>query len=461
MKSIRQKSIKYILAVFTLLCLMFNSINTYASDATYKNWNEVATAMEEHLLNGADIYREGGSEKAKEAKDSINVAYYKFYEKLGFEKTVMASISGSRGSDVEHQFYLAKKAISDSKTPDEVDTEIQKLIQMLHEDADTLDGVSSENTANESNAELGSTTDNTNTQTDTNTQTQSQTNKQGQDFVTFMAALGLTLREGLEAILVIAAIIAYLVKTDNKKHLKSVYLGAIAGIVFSIVLAIGFNMIAAIIGDAQSGASQEIFEGITMFIATAVLFYVSNWMLSKSETEVWNKYIKDQVDNSISRGNVYALIFTSFLAVSREGAELILFFQGMRSNIANSPYHMWLGLGVAIVILIFVYILITRLSIRLPLKPFFMATSILMFILCMSFIGKGVFELQEADIIGRTIITAMNGFTIDFLGIYDRVENFLAQVILLIITIVSVVMHMQNNKKIKAELNQKNKRERR
>ena len=122
---------------------------------------------------------------------------------------------------------------------------------------------------------------------------------------------------------------------------------------------------------------------------------------------------------------------------------------------------MWLGLGVAIVILIFVYILITRLSIRLPLKPFFMATSILMFILCMSFIGKGVFELQEADIIGRTIIPAMNGFTIDFLGIYDRVENLLAQVILLIITIVSVVMHMQNNKKIKAELNQKNKRERR
>ena len=55
----------------------------------------------------------------------------------------------------------------------------------------------------------------------------------------------------------------------------------------------------------------------------------------------------------------------------------------------------------------------------------------------------------------------MNGFTIDFLGIYDRVENLLAQVILLIITIVSVVMHMQNNKKIKAELNQKNKRERR
>jgi len=217
-------------------------------------------------------------------------------------------------------------------------------------------------------------------------------------------------------------------------------------------------MIAASIGEAQSGASQEIFEGITMFIATAVLFYVSNWMLSKSETEVWNKYIKDQVDSSITKGNVYTLVFTSFLAVSREGAELILFFQGMRSNVANSPYHMWLGLGIAIVVLVFVYILITKLSIRLPLKPFFMATSILMFILCISFVGKGVFELQEADVIGRTPIPAMNGFTIDFLGIYDRVENLAAQFIILIITIISIVMHTQNSKKIKAELEQKNKK---
>lgn len=447
MRFLRQKSIKYVLAVFTVLCLIFNTFNTYAEETSYKNWNEVASAMEEHILNGANIYREGGSEKAKEAKDSINIAYYKFYEKLGFEKTVMASISGSRGSDVEHQFYLAKKAISDSKSPEEVDAEVKTLIQMLHEDADTLDGVGSEEGTAKDSAGA-----------DTDKAAQSNTNKQGQDLITFMAAFGLTLREGLEAILVIAAIIAYLVKTDNKKHLKAVYIGAVAGIVFSMVLAVGFNMIAASIGEAQSGASQEIFEGVTMFIATAVLFYVSNWMLSKSETEVWNKYIKDQVDSSITKGNVYTLVFTSFLAVSREGAELILFFQGMRSNIANSPYHMWLGLGVAVVVLVFVYILITKLSIRLPLKPFFMATSILMFILCMSFVGKGVFELQEADVIGRTIIPAMNGFNIDFLGIYDRVENLLAQVILLIITVISVVMHMQNSKKIKAELDNKNKK---
>ena len=451
MKTKRLLNNKILFVVFTVLCLILNSFNTYATDAKkYKNWNEVATAMEEHILKGVDIYKEGGASKAKEAKDSINTAYYKFYERLGFEKTVMTSISGSRGSDVEHHFYTTKKAISDSKTAEEVEAEAKELIKMLHEDADTLDGVSSD--ADTQKTEETKAAEETKSATDNKGTT---TSTQGQEFTTFITALGLTLREGLEAILVIAAIIAYLVKTDNKKYLKSVYLGALGGIVFSIILAMGFNMLSASLGDAQSGASQEIFEGITMFLATAVLFYVSNWMLSKSETEVWERYIKTQVDRSISKGNVYTLVFSSFLAVAREGAELILFFQGMRSNMSNSPYRMWLGLGVAIVILVVVYIAITKLSVRLPLKPFFMATSILMFILCISFIGKGVFELQEADVIGRTVIPAMNGFTIELLGIYDRVETLIPQVILLIIAIISFVLHMQSNNKKRAELEKK------
>ena len=86
----------------------------------------------------------------------------------------------------------------------------------------------------------------------------------------------LILREGLEAILVIAAIIAYLVKTGKKKYISSVYIGALAGILVSIILAFLFGLLAG----AQSGIAQEIFEGIGMFVAVIVLFYVSNWMIS-------------------------------------------------------------------------------------------------------------------------------------------------------------------------------------
>lgn len=227
------------------------------------------------------------------------------------------------------------------------------------------------------------------------------------------------------------------------------------GIVFSVILALIFNVIANKVGDTQSGVGQEIFEGIAMFVAVAVLFYVSNWMLSKSEVEIWNQYIQTQVEQSISKGNMFALMFTSFLAVAREGAELILFFQGMRSNIMNSPYHMWLGLGVAVVVLAIIYFAITKLTIRLPLKPFFTVTSWLMFILCISFAGKGVFELQEADVIGRTIIPQMKGFTISLLGIYPRVETLIPQIILLVLIIISVIYQHNNNKRKRAELKAK------
>ena len=270
--------------------------------------------------------------------------------------------------------------------------------------------------------------------------------KNGAAWQTFLAVLGLTLREGLEAILVIAAIIAYLVKTNSRKYLASVYIGAGLGVLFSVVLAMIFNGIAASLGDAQSGAGQEIFEGVTMFLAVIVLFYVSNWMLSKAEAETWSKYIKDKVQQSIDKGSMYTLSFSAFLAVAREGAELIMFFQGMRSNITNNPHMLWAGLAVAIVILAIVYFAITKLSVRLPLKPFFTFTSVLMFILCISFVGKGVYELQEADVIGRTIIPWMNGFHFELLGIYDRYENLIPQLILLALTIFTYRYQLGKNK---------------
>jgi ofeT family oxidase-dependent iron (fe2+) transporter len=169
-------------------------------------------------------------------------------------------------------------------------------------------------------------------------------------------------------------------------------------------------------------------------------------MLSKAEAETWNRYIKDKVQQSIDKGSMYTLSFSAFLAVAREGAELIMFFQGMRANITNNPHMLWAGLALAVVILVIVYFAITKLSVRLPLKPFFTFTSVLMFILCISFVGKGVYELQEADVIGRTIIPWMNGFNFELLGIYDRYENLIPQIILLALTIFTYRYQLGKNK---------------
>ena len=381
-------------ACAALLMALLLALPVYA-EQKYANWQEVASTMGTVLDGAVEAYGAGGEEAGKKATEQVNVAYYKFYEKLGFEKTVMASISGSRGTDVEHQFYLVKKVIRDGGSQEELKSSVETLKSMLTEDAITLDGGEAAAQGNGSAAAADSA---------------GGSSSGGAAWQTFLAVLGLTLREGLEAILVIAAIIAYLVKTNSRKYLASVYIGAGLGVLFSVVLAMIFNGIAASLGDAQSGAGQEIFEGVTMFLAVIVLFYVSNWMLSKAEAENWNKYIKDKVQQSIDKGSMYTLSFSAFLAVAREGAELIMFFQGMRANITNNPHMLWAGLALAVVILVIVYFAITKLSVRLPLKPFFTFTSVLMFILCISFVGKGVYELQEADVTTATRISFLSLF---------------------------------------------------
>ena len=417
-------------ACAALLMALLLALPVYA-EQKYANWQEVASTMGTVLDGAVEAYGAGGEDAGKKATEQVNVAYYKFYEKLGFEKTVMASISGSRGTDVEHQFYLVKKVIRDGGSQEELKSSVETLKSMLTEDAITLDGGEAAAQGNGSAAAADSA---------------GGSSSGGAAWQTFLAVLGLTLREGLEAILVIAAIIAYLVKTNSRKYLASVYIGAGLGVLFSVVLAMIFNGIAASLGDAQSGAGQEIFEGVTMFLAVIVLFYVSNWMLSKAEAENWNKYIKDKVQQSIDKGSMYTLSFSAFLAVAREGAELIMFFQGMRANITNNPHMLWAGLALAVVILVIVYFAITKLSVRLPLKPFFTVTSVLMFILCISFVGKGVYELQEADVIGRTVIPWMNGFNFELLGIYDRYENLIPQLILLALTIFTYRYQLGKNK---------------
>ncbi len=414
----------------TVLALIFATGTTSFATAEkeYENWTQIADDMAVHIKVGVELYK---NDDPAGARDSVNTAYFKYYEKLGFEKMTMKHISGERGAAVENTFFHLKKHFRDGNPAEEAEATAETLITMLHEDANALDGGNSKNA--DSNKGLS-----------------------GAGIFTFLTAFGLILREGLEAILVIAAIVAYLVKTNNAKHCKVVYLGAILGIVASILLAIVFNIMATSIGEAQSGVSQEIFEGIGMFLAVIVLFYVSNWMISKAEAEVWSNYVQGMVESSITTGNRITLAFTAFLAVAREGAELIIFFQGLTSNKANSPMYLWAGIVVASIVLIFVYVAIQYFSVRLPLKPFFIGTSILMFVLCISFLGKGVYEFQEAGVIGRTFIPFMNGMTIDMLGIYDRVETLLPQIVLLAVTVVTVIVHLKRNEKLRKEFESEN-----
>lgn len=382
----------------------------------YMTWTSIVKQMEVHLNNAYNLYTQG---KNKEAYDEVNLAYFRYYESKGMEKITMGYLSGARKTAVENAFYQYRRNVKSDKNAKEVKEHKDMLIKMLYQDAMELDG-----TSGNSNGKSSGTA------------------------ATFIASFVLVLREGLEAILVIAAIIAYLVKTGKTKYVKSVYAGGAFGIVFSVILAILFSVIAG----AQSGIAREIFEGIGMFVAVIVLFYVSNWMLSKSEAQNWEKYIKSKVETSVTTGNKWLLIFTAFIAVAREGAELILFFQGVAVDGTEGRIAMWLAILLALLVLAAVFLVFRFLSVKLPLKPFFIATSILMYVMCFSFTGKGVGELQEAGLITKTAVSWMGNFNIDLLGIYATYESIIPQFIILLITVGLSVWAVKKSKKLTQDI---------
>ena len=384
------------------------------------SWTGIVKKMEVHLDNAYDLYTQG---KFKEAYDEVNVAYFRFYESKGMEKITMGYLSGARKTTVENAFYEYRRNVYSDKDNEMVKAHKDKLIAMLYHDAAELDG-----TLDESGSETANTA-------------------QSAVVATFISCFVLVLREGLEAILVIAAIIAYLVKTGKKKYIMSVYVGALGGILVSILLAFLFGAVAG----AQSGIAQEVFEGIGMFVAVIVLFYVSNWMLSKSETEAWERYIHKKVEASVSTGNKWVLIFAAFIAVAREGAELILFFQGVPIHGTSGRNAMILAIVLSAIVLIAVFLVFRFLTVRLPLKPFFLVTSILMYAMCFSFTGKGVSELQAAGVVNKTVIPWM-GFEMDFLGIYATYESLIPQIIVLAVIITMSVVYAKKNKQQRAQI---------
>jgi high-affinity iron transporter len=369
--------------------------------ALARNWAKTAEEMASVLNKAKDLYSSGDP---RGAKDQVDVAYFQFYEKVGFEKIVMSRISGARAAQVEYQFSAIKKAINNQASQGEVTVELDTLSAWLREDAAQLDG------------------------------------REESAIVVFLGSLLIIVREGFEAIIIVGAIIAYLLKSGNKKSTRPVYWGSVIALGVSVIMAWILNRITSVAG----GQNQEIIEGGTMLLAVVVLFYVSNWMVSKAEAEAWTDYIEGKVQSSITRGSMFSLAFAAFLAVFREGAETILFYQALLASTESYINMIWLGLGVGVVALVIIYILIRVLSIRLPLKPFFLGTSVLLFIMSITFIGNGIKELQEGNVVGVSQIAGVP--SVDILGIYPTLETLIPQIVLLAVTAATFIIQLRRGK---------------
>lgn len=242
----------------------------------------------------------------------------------------------------------------------------------------------------------------------------------------FTQSFVILVREGLEAILIIGALLAFLTKTGAGHRRRDIHIGVGAAVGVSLLTALLLETLIEV-----SPSHREALEGATMLVATAMLFYVSYWLLSKMEVAKWNRFVKGKVQDALSSGSALALVSVAFLAVYREGFETILFYKALfvAGGSSGAAWPVLGGIAAGSVVLTIAYLAINRFGVKLPLKPFFGVTSAFLYYMAFVFAGKGIAELQEGGLMSTTIVPW--GPRMPALGIYPTVESLALQGVLL------------------------------
>ena len=248
----------------------------------------------------------------------------------------------------------------------------------------------------------------------------------------FLSGLILIVREGFEAILIVTALAAYLLKSGHRDKVGLVYRASAVALVASVLTAIATRTLFTL-----SPRHQETLEGAAMLLATAVLFYVSYWLTSKAEADRWQRYVRTRVQAALGAGSLVTLWSAAFLAVYREGAETVLFYQALLAGSGPGEGGAVLaGLGVGSLVLVAVFLLLRSGALRIPIRPFFTVTSVLLYSLAFVFAGRGIRELQESGLIGATPASWIP--TWDFLGLYPTWESVGLQAVLVAAAVVAI-----------------------
>lgn len=271
--------------------------------------------------------------------------------------------------------------------------------------------------------------------------------------IAFSASFSLIFREGLEAVLILGAILTYLEASRNTRFKPYVYYGIIAALGATAITWFITSYIIAI-----SGASRELIEAIAALSATAVLFYVSFWVLNKIEHKKWMEFVKAKVWQATTTGSVMVFVMLSFFTVYREGFETVLFYQAM---FGFAKYmELWVGLGfvLGIVTLFALYYVMRRLGKKLPLRVLFGLTMGIGAYLSIAFLGNAIRELQILDVIPYTsmigTIPRLDINLATMTGIYPTLETIVGQIILLAIYLIAasyvLILRPSKEKKLAA-----------
>jgi len=250
----------------------------------------------------------------------------------------------------------------------------------------------------------------------------------------FFYSLGILFREGMEAMLVIVALAAATRGAGRIGRSRDIYAGALAAIAASVVLA-------WVVNNFITDDASDTLEGVFQLFAAATLFYVSSWMTSKGQADRWMKFISHKLQSAEhSAVPGIALGLTAFLAVMREGAETIVFFQALTSGTTEAVerHAVAAGIVVATVALAATFVVIRRAADRIPMRFFFQVTSTLLYAMAIVFVGQGVASLQEASRVSATFVNYAP--TIPMLGVFPTVQSLGAQAILLMLAAAAVLV---------------------
>lgn len=242
-----------------------------------------------------------------------------------------------------------------------------------------------------------------------------------------LSAFGILFREGLEAILVLAAIAAGIVRTSGQSSARAAIRYVHAGWIGALLAGAATWLVAEKLV-AISGATRELTEGITALISAGILLYVGFWLHGKAHAEQWQRFLGQRLDGALTKGTLGLLAAVSFLAVYREAFETVLFYQALAAQAGGTgqaTQALGLGAGIAAVLLVALAWGVFRGGLKLPVGLFFRVSAALLALLAVIFAGQGIAALQEA---GSIAADPVNFVRLPLLGIYPTVQTLSAQV---------------------------------
>lgn len=254
----------------------------------------------------------------------------------------------------------------------------------------------------------------------------------------FFDAMLILLREGVEALLIVMALVTTLKAAKMKKGLKWVYTGAVMGILASLAIAV---LLQFLFPAVSSGSNREIIEGAVGIFAVLMMIMVGIWLHSKSSIKKWNDFMESQMKAVTATGSFISMFALSFLAVFREGAETILFYAGIYPRIDKASF--FLGIGLAFLVLFVLALIMNKASAYFKPHRIFLILTWLIYALAFKMLGVSIHALQLTNILPSHL---MNGFpSIDWAGIYPSLEVVTCQLIFVVIVLIITWKNRENS----------------